>query len=124
MLKQLIRRYFNSCVFLSPDSMPQCCYDAPAREASLPGCPVAKSLHFRCRGCKFDPWSGSYGPTCHVLWPKEKQNKIKLAICLKSDVPRRDRPVQHLPLGVSNSHWQIIINRSLMCKNKPWSFMW
>ena len=25
----------------------------------LPWCPVVKTLHFWCRGCQFDPWSGN-----------------------------------------------------------------
>ena len=25
----------------------------------FPGIPVAKIRHFQCRGCTFDPWSGS-----------------------------------------------------------------
>ena len=32
----------------------------------FPGGPVAKTMHFQCRGHGFDPWLGSEDPTCLV----------------------------------------------------------
>ena len=39
----------------------------------FPGGPVVKTLSFQCRGRGFDPWSGNYNPTCHVVRPKKTQ---------------------------------------------------
>ena len=30
----------------------------------FPGNPVVKTPRFQCKGCGFDPWSGSWDPTC------------------------------------------------------------
>ena len=36
---------------------------------------MVKTLHFQCRECVFDPWSGDWDPTCHVAWPKKKRKR-------------------------------------------------
>ena len=41
----------------------------------FPGGPVVKTLHFHCRGHRFDPWSGYQDPIFLVVWPKLKINK-------------------------------------------------
>ena len=41
----------------------------------FPGGLVVKTLHFQCRGCRFDSWSRNKDPTCCVAWPKKKKKK-------------------------------------------------
>ena len=48
----------------------ECKSDMEDRIVHFPGGPVVKTLHFHCRGHRFDPWSGNYDPTCWVAWPK------------------------------------------------------
>ena len=43
----------------------------------FPGGPVVKTPHCQCRGCRFNPWSGVYDPTCHAAQPKDKKNKTR-----------------------------------------------
>ena len=38
------------------------------QQLNFPGGPVVKSLHFRCRGRRFDPRSGN--SACCEVWPK------------------------------------------------------
>lgn len=33
---------------------------------------MVKTLHFQCRGGRFDPWSGNQDPMCHGVWPIKK----------------------------------------------------
>ena len=56
-----------------------------------PASPVAKTLHFQCRGQVFDPWSGNQDPTYHVGEKKErKRNADPAAISrpTESKTPR------------------------------------
>ena len=39
------------------------------------GFPVVRTLHFRCRGHRFHPWSGNLGPTCYIAQAKQKKNE-------------------------------------------------
>ena len=36
----------------------------------FPGGPVVKTLHFHCKGHRFDPWLGNKNPKCHQVRPK------------------------------------------------------
>ena len=40
---------------------------------NFPGGPVGKTLHFNCRGHKFNPWSGNWDPTCCMVAKTKKQ---------------------------------------------------
>ena len=44
-------------------------------DVDFPGGPVVRTLYFQCRGLRFNPWSGSYDPKCHVAWPKKPKGK-------------------------------------------------
>ena len=34
---------------------------------------MVKTLHFQCRWCRFNPWSGNQAPISHMEWPKKKK---------------------------------------------------
>ena len=81
------------------------------------GSPVIKTLHFQCRECVFDPWSGDWDPTCHVAWPKKKEkgNKAEWWVYCRDFILRvrklglRDQWVPESGVGVdgqSLSGWQ------------------
>ena len=36
---------------------------------------MVKTLHFQCRWCRFNPWSGNQAPISHMEWPKKKKKK-------------------------------------------------
>ena len=42
------------------------------RFRNFPGGLVVMTLHFHCRGHRFDPWSGNQDPTCLEVWPINK----------------------------------------------------
>ena len=49
---------------------------------------VAKTMHFHCKRCGFNPWSGSQDPTCCAVWPKIKRDtKRKPFLGLRKEVP-------------------------------------
>ena len=48
----------------------------PACTQHFPGSPVAKTMCFQCRGCRFDAWSGNWDPTCHMAKKEKKKNKL------------------------------------------------
>ena len=41
----------------------------------FPGDLVFKTPHFHSRGHRFNPWSGTYDPTCLRVWQKKKKKK-------------------------------------------------
>ena len=41
-------------------------------QRDFPGGAVVKNLHFHCKGHRLDPWSGSYDPTCSMVWAKKR----------------------------------------------------
>ena len=43
----------------------------------FPGSIVVKTLHFQCRGHRFDPRSGNQDPACHMVQPKPFLNDLK-----------------------------------------------
>ena len=43
----------------------------------FPDDPVIKTLHFHCRGRRFDPWSGNLDLACHAEQPKIFKSKEK-----------------------------------------------
>ena len=42
------------------------------RKGGLPWWSVVKTLHFRCKGHGFDPWSGKQDPACCMMGAKKK----------------------------------------------------
>ena len=56
----------------------------------FPGGLVVKTVHFQCRGCRFDSWSRNKDPTCCVAWPKKKKKphreQNKPATCYDSSL--------------------------------------
>ena len=46
----------------------------------FPGSPVVKTLHFQCRGHRFDPWSGNNDPTCHQAGSATPPPKKKMVL--------------------------------------------
>ena len=38
------------------------------QDRDFPGSPVVKTLHFQCRVCRFDPWSGKQDTTYGTSW--------------------------------------------------------
>ena len=42
---------------------------------NFPGGPVVKTLHFQCRGHRFDPWAGNIDPACHKTQPSPPKKK-------------------------------------------------
>ena len=42
-------------------------------DGNFPGSPLVKTPLFQYRGCRFDPWSGNWGPTCCVVQPEKKK---------------------------------------------------
>ena len=48
--------------------------EAEMQLRDFPGGPVVKTLHFHCRGCGFDPWSGKMP---HGMAKKFKKKKKK-----------------------------------------------
>ena len=51
-----------------------CC---EVRSWDFHGSAVAKTPHFHCQGCRFNPWSGNQDPTCCIVCPKQKRKKEK-----------------------------------------------
>ena len=47
----------------------------------LPAGPVAKTLHFQCRGLGFNLWSGNWDPTYWMMWPS-----FKIYTCMRKSV--------------------------------------
>ena len=47
------------------------------KKMDFPGSIVVKTLHFQCRGHRFDPRSGHQDPACHMVWPKTFLNYLK-----------------------------------------------
>ena len=43
----------------------------------FPGGLVVKTPHFQCRGNGFHPWWKNQDHTCHMAWPKKKNNSRK-----------------------------------------------
>ena len=41
----------------------------------FPGSPVARTPHFHCQGCRFNPWSGNCDHASHVARLKERKSK-------------------------------------------------
>ena len=37
---------------------------------------MVKTPCFHCRGSRFNPWLGSYGPRSSAVWPKSKTKKL------------------------------------------------
>ena len=53
------KRYIRNTIFMSTNI------------CNFPGGPVVKILHFHCRGCGFDFWSGKLPE----VWPKKKEHE-------------------------------------------------
>ena len=43
---------------------------------------MVKALHFQCRGCQFNSWSGNEDLTCHRVWPKKKKKEEKTPVIM------------------------------------------
>ena len=53
------------------------------RDWDFPDDPVVRTLCFHCWGPKFDPWSGNYDHTGHVVQPKRKKREILAMMSLR-----------------------------------------
>ena len=47
------------------------------RSRDFPGGPVVKTLHFHCRGHRFDTWLGNYDLSYWAVWPKVNKQTNK-----------------------------------------------
>ena len=60
----------------------------------VPGGPVVKTLHFHCRGHRFDPWSGDCDPICCTLWPKTKKGLLSFSFSAPTQTSELESSLQ------------------------------
>ena len=57
---------------------------------------MVKTLHFCCRGHRFNPWLGNEDPACHAAWPGKQKHQNKSESLLP---PHPNLLSQVAPLG-------------------------